>query len=552
MTAAAPLPDAERPDGAAPTDIHADHAAAALLAVAGAGLLHLLSVLGRVFVPAWPASPLLPLVGAIVTLIAFYRHRWTRLFRPFGSRVPIYLAELILLLVLTRLASLALAPGELLARAPRWWMEPFSIFDLVFVIDALFVAGAWLLGHTAGSAVDQLHLQPGEAPPPRGTADYAQWERSQAAFDHRGAQRQLANLVIGGVAVVVVALALISLGPPAPGVLTEALIAAGLTLASGLLLLGWAQVTVLDTLWRLEGLVAPPLLRGRWAGWLLTVVVVVAVLALLLPRTYAVDPLALLFWLLAVLTGLFQLLLFMIMLPFIWLASLLGISSSGGGGVTPPPVLPAAERADTDWSLLETLKSFGFWLATAALTVYAVRTLYQSRWGLMRFLPRIALWSWLGQWWQALLGGLRERAGTLAALIRASAGGRGLVAALRRPSRPPRPTDPRGLVQFLYLSLIERAGRRGLPRRRGMTAAEYSRFLATRLSADSPPGAATTDGSQPTAVAALDTLTAAFLEARYSRHPVGEGEVGRARRALQRLLALIRQRQARARLPDRQ
>ncbi len=38
----------------------------------------------------------------------------------------------------------------------------------------------------------------------------------------------------------------------------------------------------------------------------------------------------------------------------------------------------------------------------------------------------------------------------------------------------------------------------------------------------------------------LDALTAAFLEARYSRHPVGEEEVGLARRALQRLLALIR------------
>jgi hypothetical protein len=46
-------------------------------------------------------------------------------------------------------------------------------------------------------------------------------------------------------------------------------------------------------------------------------------------------------------------------------------------------------------------------------------------------------------------------------------------------------------------------------------------------------------------VAELDVLTAAFLEARYSRHPVGEGEVSRARRALQQLLSMIRRR------PDR-
>ena len=140
--------------------------------------------------------------------------------------------------------------------------------------------------------------------------------------------------------------------------------------------------------------------------------------------------------------------------------------------------------------------------------------------------------------------GLRGQAATLLTALRPGSAARAAVAsALRRPPPSlPRPTDPRGLVQFLYLSLVERAGRRGYPRRRGMTAAEYSRYLAARL-AEIEPRTAEPGTDPATARAELDLLTAAFLEARYSRHPVGEPEASRARRALQRLLALIRGRQ---------
>jgi hypothetical protein len=205
-----------------------------------------------------------------------------------------------------------------------------------------------------------------------------------------------------------------------------------------------------------------------------------------------------------------------------------------------PMLPPAGESSGSEFPFMATLRSLGFWLITLALAIYSIRTLYQSRWGALRLLPRLALWERLVGLWRELLGGLRSRFATLAAALRPGSAARdALSAALRRPERAPRPTDPRGLVQFLYLSLIERAGRRGYPRRRGMTAAEYSRFLAGRLAAlDPPTGASTADTAA--ARAELDVLTAAFLEARYSRHAVGEAEASRARRALQRLLSVIR------------
>jgi hypothetical protein len=543
-------PAADQPAAPVPTDLHADHAGALLLAGGVASLLDVLTAAGQGLAPFWPRSPLLPLVFVVVVLLAFYRHRWTRLYRPFGSRLPIYLAELIMLVLITRLVPLLATPGRLLALLPSWWSDPATVFDAVFVVDAVLVGTAWFLGHIFGSAVDQLHLQPGELAPPRGTPEFAHWERAQAAFDHRGAQRQIATLILSGGLVAIAGLAAAALARPPSGLLAEAVIAAGLYLVCGLLLLGWAQVTLLDTLWRLDDLSVPAGLRRRWPGWLAALLVAVALLALVAPRSYALDPLALLVWLLALAVGLVQVLMFLIMLPFIWLASLLGLGSgSGGAPVGPPPLPPASQPVETDIPFLALLRSLGFWLLTLALAVYAVRTLYQSRWGALRFLPRLALWQALGRLWRALLGGLGARATALAAALRAGAAARSAVAGLGRPPRPPRPTDPAGLIQFLYLSLVERAGRRGYPRRRGMTAAEYSRYLAARLAAAEPPATtaappeaadAAAPGPPATALAELDVLTASFMEARYSRRPVGEGEVSRARQALRRLLALMR------------
>jgi hypothetical protein len=261
--------------------------------------------------------------------------------------------------------------------------------------------------------------------------------------------------------------------------------------------------------------------------------------ALLAPRSYALDPIAIIIGLVQIIVLIFQLLLFIIALPFLWLMSLL----SGGQPPSPPsgpPAMPpigeAPQEGEPSW--LATARSLGFWLITLVLAVYAVRTLYRSRWGNLRLLPRIQLWSALVRLWQALIGGLRERAGTLVAVLRSGSARATVAAALRRPSRTPRPTDPRALVQFLYLSLIERAGRRGYTRRRGMTAAEYSRYLAVRLLETPTQGQAPADPAA--AQAELDLLTAAFLEARYSPHPVGDPEASRARRAFQRLLAVIR------------
>lgn len=520
---------------AAPTDLSADFPGAGLSAAAIAAVLHLLTVVGRALMPFLPVPPLLSIVFLVVSLLAFYRHRWIRLYRPYGSRTPIYLAELIVLIVLTRLVPLLATPAQLLNLAPRWLADPTTLLDPFFVLGLVMVLGAWGLGHTIGAAIDKLHLQYGEALPDPAAPEYDQWERIRAGFDHRGGYQTISNLAFFGSLVTIVALAPLLMSSAQPALIVEGLVTAGIYVVSTLLLLAWAHVTLLDTLWRGDGLATPEALRQRWAAWLVPILALVALLALLAPRAYGLDPIALLVLIMHAVVTAFQVMLFLLMLPFMWLAGLLGLGAGGSsGGLVPPVLPPAVERNEFDGAWLELLRSLGFWLLAVALVVYSLRTLYQSRWGAMRWLPRLPFWRRLVGLWRSLWSGLAAQATHLSNVLNA----RRLreAAALMRRTPTPRPTDSRGWIQFLYLSLVERAGRRGLPRRRGMTAAEYSRYLAGRLTTDP-----TSAGSDPAAARAdLDSLTAAFLAARYSQHPVGDADVGLARRALQRILSLIR------------
>ncbi len=83
---------------------------------------------------------------------------------------------------------------------------------------------------------------------------------------------------------------------------------------------------------------------------------------------------------------------------------------------------------------------------------------------------------------------------------------------------------PRELVLYYYLSIVRRAAQSGLPRRPGQTPDEYSADLAQAL---------------PEAGPDVAPLTRAFVEARYSRHPVARGQAQLLRGHWQRLKAML-------------
>ncbi|HEX6506904.1 MAG TPA: DUF4129 domain-containing protein, partial [Chloroflexota bacterium] len=86
--------------------------------------------------------------------------------------------------------------------------------------------------------------------------------------------------------------------------------------------------------------------------------------------------------------------------------------------------------------------------------------------------------------------------------------------------------SPREQVLFYYLSVVRRAHRRGIERRGAQTPYEFSSDLAPRL--------AESEGD-------MQALTAAFVQARYSRHELPEDEVSRVRTSWQRVKDALRQ-----------
>ena len=69
----------------------------------------------------------------------------------------------------------------------------------------------------------------------------------------------------------------------------------------------------------------------------------------------------------------------------------------------------------------------------------------------------------------------------------------------------PRRLTPRQKVIFYYLALVRRAREAGLPRQENQTPYEYARSLAASLAENQ---------------AGVDSMTEAFIEARYSRHDI--------------------------------
>lgn len=80
--------------------------------------------------------------------------------------------------------------------------------------------------------------------------------------------------------------------------------------------------------------------------------------------------------------------------------------------------------------------------------------------------------------------------------------------------------DARQKVSFFYQAMIRRSGEKGLPRRNSQTPYEYASTLDTAL---------------PEAEDDINTLTSAFIEARYSPRPVQSEQVNLVKSTWERL-----------------
>jgi Domain of unknown function (DUF4129) len=198
----------------------------------------------------------------------------------------------------------------------------------------------------------------------------------------------------------------------------------------------------------------------------------------------------------------------------------------------PVPVLPPAESvvpptSNAAWVLL---RSILLWGSLAALIVFSFVQFVRQHGGLRAALRNSRITNWLILAWQWLYRNADKTRESLSRVI--VDGWQNILSRLEaRQILPPttllrlRSLDPRRQIYFFYLAMVRRGGEQGLPRKPSQTPSEY---------------ALTLEKSLPSASDDIDSITEAFVEARYSRRAVESQDANRVKATWTRIRAALR------------
>ena len=477
--------------------------------------------LGEAFSPGWPTRFVTPLAIAVGIEAFLYSRRL--------SRASVHLKEWLVLLAPVVL-GIRLLPylddptASLGADVGFWIGRPESFFTFAFLVDCALLLLVWTVVFVCVQFLNGLRVQPGEVVEETSHSRRQLYEDNYRAIDHSVPLRQLGQLFVWGGVILVIIAAMAAIGSEQTidfGVIGQIVgfqrparqlvqLNVVLYFVFGLLLLGEAHFIRQRTLWRLDRMTIPTEVPSRWVAAVGALVVVAVVIGFLLPTSYALTLGQVVTLVLTVLTQLSLLLVGGFLYLVFLIVSLFGFHGGSGNSPGPPslPQVPPAAVATAGASPLDALKSLVFWLIILGILAYSFSVLWRKR---APWLSRLSLAPILGAPFRLLLAiiGLLRRAGREVA--------RAVAAAIPRLFRPPptpvvqtprfislRRLGPRGLVEYFYLSVCERAAKLGYPRLPGVTPVEYQQLLEAKLPLVDPEIAA---------------LTAAFLEARYGPRP---------------------------------
>lgn len=485
-----------------------------------------------------PALPVALLAGfsVAVSIEAMYAAHVLSRGSVYGRSAATYrFTEWVVILVLLKLA-LYVARGF-----DQLW------FDLVVWqndLTLLFMDGEYLAGIVlmlivwSASTAFAGNLADLDADPDALEAERAAGVRTERASSRQRLAEQ--TFLMGGAIVVMMILAHVEFAPTLTGFGYPDPISAYAMIyfIAGLSLLAITQFTLLRAGWLWD---RTPIAHGLGQRWMLYMAIFLGVLialSLALPTGYSVGLLGVIGYLIALIAGLIQTLLFLLMqLIFVigsLLASLFGAQpSEAPGPMAPPPIEPPqlvpTEPGAPD-PLWEILKSLIFWAIFIVIVLYSLSQLLQLRqdWlAKLRQLPGLARlfrgWRWL---WAQLRGAGRKFAVQVVETVRN----------LRMPTtaqqgrRPPgfvnvRRMSPRQQVVFFYLALLRRGSQQGYNRPASQTPYEYASWLT---------------GALPEVSEDVSSMTAEFVEARYSAHEIAPARVSQVRRYWEHIKAALR------------
>ena len=476
----------------------------------------------RLFLPGVNGT-LIVLACVLAALEANYSYRLIRARSLRGSDLLRFrLIEIAIFFLLIKIGSYI---GEswtgVLADVRSWPSHLYRIFDIETIAAFLLVLISWHVSTQTKRDFDRL-----QEPPVYHRYDVPPMDSLTGRFFWGG----VILLIVTGLTRIGIAQVFNLRRPSVPGLVLNVLVYSLL----GLVMLGQVRFATLRKRWKTgETKVADELPR-RWVRYSLSLIGLAALLAFLLPTGYTLGLLEVIGYILAVILAVLSLittlLFWLILLPFAWLMSLLGVESAPAPNTQPlsPPAL-GDTGGDVGPGWLQIVRSLAFWVIAVGIVFYVVRSyvrdhpeLFESlaALGLVRALRRLwaALWRWLNGWGATL----KERMP------------RGWSVRLGRRGRLPKEPfgffrlgalSPRAQVLYYYLSVLHRAARQGFPRRPAETPDEYRTTLGPHL---------------PQSQEDMDQLTHAFIEARYSRRAIERDDARRVRSSWQQVKAALR------------
>ena len=317
----------------------------------------------------------------------------------------------------------------------------------------------------------------------------------------------------------------------------------------GLGLLSLSRLMSLQTHWnRLRIPVSSRNLTRQWGIYSLLFLLLLAVVVSLLPAgdSFAFFSVigSLLGFLVRVLIFLSMLIvgigLLLFSLPFM----LLGKAPPflGRGAPLPLPTLPAQPIVPAENSaLLALLRSVLLWGSLAVILVFAFIHFVRQHEEILAALRRSRITNWLLLAWQWVYRGADKTRVTLARAI--ADGWQAIRSRLEGKRVLPRPgwisvrsLDPRRQIYFFYLAMVRRGGEQGLSREPAQTPAEYAVQLEKAL---------------PSSKEDIQSITGAFIEARYSRREIVSSDANNVKAIWARIRGAFQQKAKRERSENR-
>jgi hypothetical protein len=498
----------------------------------------------RQILPEWH-SGIIASIMLFIIIDRLYTYQHLKSLTPFSSEWAIAVgAQWVLILLVSRLL-LSYANGVESFQADLSLFARGEIAELVtpeFVASILLAILVWFLTGRFLDLLDEIGLAP---------AQTAHEGPAPIQSENVPAHQRLVNLVFGlGIGLVVLtALALVDYRTIVSNVeglpniefrrFTGGEAGVLLYFIFGLALLSLSRLLSLQSYWnQLRIPVSSVSLYRQWGMYSLFFLLILVVIVGLLP---AGDSLGLFSVLGALFDFLITALLFIGQLILSLLFVLISLPFLLFRGDAPPleslpsapplPNLPALPDSPAPsnpaWPLI---RSILLWGSLAAFVIFTFIQFVKQHGGIRAALRNSRITNWLILAWQWLYKNVGKTGGTLSRAI--ADGWESIVSRLERKRVLPRPDlirlrslDPRRQIYFFYLAMVRRGAEQGLTRKPSQTPSEYAAALGRAL---------------PESGEDIESITEAFVQARYSRRHVDSNMIervkatwGRIRRALQ-------------------